>query len=336
MNFEATWEEMEKLVDRVSQPRIVRRILPDSLHDMKLSVLCNILQRSLMLRVKVSAIPQSVQFVSSKGFVVQRLVLEGDDPQYITLNIALQNKQFAGIFTTLIEDITDRIAKTSNDIESIKVLDERLKQWQSFLKQENPQTLSLEEQIGLFGELYFLRDYLLSDFDVDKVLGAWRGPKKDSKDFNFGTVFLEIKTSLLPSKNKIYISSENQLDVQPDKTLFLVHVCLEENLHLGESLPDLVGSVEKILAGHIGAFKLFRQLVQLAGYFEVHDRVYELHKYQIDQTSCYWVDDTFPKIVPKNLLAAIQNVRYSIALAACESHRCPVEHMLTKLKEASL
>ena len=47
---------------------------------------------------------------------------------------------------------------------------------------------------GLFGEMYFLKNYMIPKFGINSAIFSWSGPEQTSKDFSLENNWFEIKT----------------------------------------------------------------------------------------------------------------------------------------------
>ncbi len=151
----------------------------------------------------------------------------------------------------------------------------RLVKWQQFLDQYDPEGLSEEAQRGLFGELWFLRKYMIPLFGVSQAIDSWKGPDKNQQDFLINSYAVEVKTSISKLHQKIQIASEQQLDDIGLKALFLYHISLIISFGSGETLPDLVDSIKKNIDANSESAKKFEDSLINAGYINIHvDRYY--------------------------------------------------------------
>jgi len=91
-------------------------------------------------------------------------------------------------FLVLVLDIVDRIGPGPEPVQWRTVL-EGVEEWQALFARRVPMTA--EQQLGLWGELWFIAQ----SADADAVVSAWLGPSRAAVDFFSGGVGLEIKTS---------------------------------------------------------------------------------------------------------------------------------------------
>lgn len=109
-----------------------------------------------------------------------------------------------------------------------------------------------DEQLGLFGELYLLRELLRKGTTTAKqarCIESWRGYEQSSRDFVFqGDVEVEVKTTRRADSTHP-VSRLAQIDPHvtgagiPTEQLYLVSVGVSVDDAQGETLPSLVESI---------------------------------------------------------------------------------------------
>ena len=237
------WQELERDTYSVSSGYLTRRVMPESSHDMYLAVEKPANTRLFMIRIKKASVESSDIFPASKGFEVKKVVMPDYDKEHMALQLILIDSHYNDIFSVLVQDIIDRIAPLPDEQKAIAMFISRLQQWQSFLKKGHPVILSEEAQRGLYGELDFLRQYAIPNLGAEIAFTSWIGPKNYPQDFRFGNTALEVKTSIAKQHQKIFIASERQLDDSGEGDIYLYHLSLEVRQGSGESLPELILSV---------------------------------------------------------------------------------------------
>lgn len=220
-------------------------------------------------------------------------------------------------------------AELKSAVRSDEALDRALtllKRWKAFLSGRRPRVLTLEEILGLFGELTFLEELgertILSD--VGRV-HAWTGPDDVQQDFVFHDRSVEIKSLLASDPRTVRISSENQLEtIQP--RLFLVTYLLSECAVAqdGHSLNQVVSSVRNGLTDPEAASDFDGKLISL-GYLPLPD--YDLPFLRVTTARLYEVRDEFPRLVRSRLPAGIVRVGYQIQLEAIAVFECSTDEV---------
>ncbi|WP_149139666.1 PD-(D/E)XK motif protein [Gemmobacter caeruleus] len=193
----------------------------------------------------------------------------------------------------------------------------RLARWRELFRNRRDR-LSFERVIGLAGELFFLRDCLLSRLDAATAVSMWRGPYGDEQDFVVGRSIIEVKTQLSTADAKLQISSENQLDTTSGAVI-LVHQLLgqalpstEHALSLNKLAADIRGMISAVSPASADTFDsglLAAGYVPLAPYDEPF--------WILARRDVYRVEQAFPRIIPTMLPTGVEKVRYHLRLDAC-------------------
>ncbi len=232
----------------------------------------------------------------------------------------LVNNQHKDIFAVLCEDLISNISEESNERKLISTLLNRFEKWKSLFNKFILNGLSPEAQRGLFGELFFLRKYLVHKSDFQNVLNTWVGTSNEIRDFQFNDWALEVKTTIGNNHQKIHISSERQLDTTHLKTLFLNHLSLEKVQESGESLPQIIESILEILDEDIISINRFKSKLYEVGYFEQQAHFYSEIGYHVRQNNYYKVEGDFPRIQESEIRSGVGDVKYSIIISQCQEY----------------
>ena len=151
----------------------------------------------------------------------------------------------------------------SKDIDNEKVLltvmYNRLQRWQKMFRKVRNKLLTEQEQQGLIGELYFLKEFLLKNYQHTIALSFWRGPLGDKQDFGIGSNSVEIKTKLGTSSSSIKISSIEQLDFQT-QSAFLFVLTLSNSNENSISLNSIINEIKTII-NDLESLELFESLL---------------------------------------------------------------------------
>lgn len=244
-------------------------------------------------------------------------IYDPDDSKYILLNLVLVDKQFKDVFDTLVADVLSAVINETEIKVILKNYSNRLIRWQNLFERFKQQGLTLEEQRGLFGELFFLRKFLLVSSDFQNVVTSWIGTEKQIRDFQFGRWSVEVKTTHGNNHQKIHISSERQLDTRNLDNLFVNHLSLDVRQQSGETLNQLVDAVTEILTRDFTAFNQFRNKLIETGFFDHHRPLYAETGYFIRQEMFYKVENNFPRIEERDIRAGVGDVKYSIVVSQC-------------------
>ena len=213
----------------------------------------------------------------------------------------LLNFQHKDIFTVLCEDLITSITTETNEQKLIKEILNRFEKWKSLFNKIGLQGLTPEEQRGLFGELYFLKKYLQNKNNFQNILNTWVGPSKEIRDFQFSNWALEVKTTIGNNHQEIHISNERQLDTSHLANLFLYHLSLEKVQESGETLPQIIDSINEILQFDIISLNKFKAKLYEVGYFDKKVDLYNTVGYYVRQENYYKVEGDFPRLQENEL-----------------------------------
>jgi hypothetical protein len=235
----------------------------------------------------------------------------------------LINNQHRDIFSVLSEDLIASIKSETNEKQLVKTILNRFEKWKSLFTRIISEGLTSEEQRGLFGELYFLRKFLQYNNNLQLVLNTWVGSAREVRDFQMNNWALEVKTTHGNNHQKVQINSERQLDITHLEKLFLYHISLEKAQESGESLNQIVASINDLLGMDSIALNRFKSKLYEAGYFDHHIDLYDSIGYFIRQDTFYNIEDNFPRIQENEIRSGVGDVKYSIILSQCEAYKHP-------------
>ena len=241
--------------------------------------------------------------------------VEGGRALVILLKDGEQRELFAG----LCEDVVRAAEGASDDQDALVRTVRRMIRWHYLLRGGRADTLSVDEQRGLLGELLFLTR-LVGLMGPRAAIEAWRGPAGASKDFELDKILVEVKARRGAAKPYVQISSEDQLSDVPGTRLFLVVSAVDAVIKPdGLTLTDHVRTVEKIFEdADTESFYLWDEAIHASGFDPQDD--YSDRRWNLGRTMDHEVRDAFPRIVTP-LLPGVASVRYSASLDACADYR---------------
>lgn len=236
--------------------------------------------------------------------------------------LGLKERSQIEIFETLCRDVVVAGEAGTDRDDALSRALQRTRRWYHLLRGGKPSGLSVEEQRGLVGELAFLRD-LVSAFGQETAIEAWVGPTGSAKDFELIGSCVEVKARRVASKPIVAISSEDQLaDVEGSCLCLRVVNVASAVLPEGQSLHDHVGMTAKMFEENGTAFEAWEETLYSTGYDP--ENSYDERRWLLGTATDYEVADGFPRI-SSPLAAGLENVRYSIALEACEPFKLNCE-----------
>ena len=250
------------------------------------------------------------------------------------LCIRLEASEQRDIFLTLCHDIVHAAAAATDEQEGFATALGRTWRWHHLLRGGSSGLLSSDEQKGLIGELSFLRDHLIGTIPAGDAVRSWRGPLGAPKDFEVGSVCVEVKARRGAAAPHVSISSEDQLDAAGLSALFLSVLDLHSSVEgeAGRTLTEYVHGVrETIEQVDPSATVELEGLLMAAGFRWGDD--YGDQRWTVDASHLFHVGDAFPRIVGNTLSAGVSRVRYQVALAECEPFACTAEALVAAIRQ---
>lgn len=234
------------------------------------------------------------------------------------------------LFSILVNEVLGLLQENSSrpDLICHRVLD----RWRELLEHEPSNLLGIEKLVGLFGELWFLREIVQR---YPKAVFYWTGPRGTRHDISTGALAVEVKSTLSRHGRFVEVHGHEQLESPENGKLYLVVIKLECVPALGESLPELVESIIQHGGDRYTLFSLLAQvdasLLKLDSYKDIRFRLYENRVYE--------VKDKFPRIVSGSFVngvlpSGITKLTYQIDLSnePPEALECSeVEKLFTEL-----
>ena len=236
------------------------------------------------------------------------------------LVLILKEKENWELFLALCNDLLSSTIRIKSSIVGSSTILQRLRRWHEFLKKKRLDILSEEKIKGLIGELLFIKNHLVSKYDIIDAIKFWIGPEGAPQDFNINNCAVEVKCQLGSTKPSVQISSVDQLFSQLPK-LFLFVVTLGkstvDNMN-SLSLPFLISEINEYLKNESDCLNQFQDKLMEVGYF--YSNKYLDYNYILSDEHVYNVKDSFPRICPDDLKQGIIKLTYNIALAECSPY----------------
>lgn len=247
-------------------------------------------------------------------------VVSGEEDGRVHLTLILESTEDAGIFYYLCTSLMDstRTVSSKEDIVAARIVLTQLARWQKLLKNRGSKLLTLQQQMGLFGELMVLQDVFLENIPPREAVCAWNGPLGDEQDFGYGNSLVEVKTARSTNDREMKISSFSQLDtVSGDismvfQTLGVFEEQPPQSLSLNgivEKLYDRLSTESNEISEQLG------MRLAMVGY-EPHPS-YDKYYFAPVSRKIFAVEDDFPRIGSADIRPGISKVSYSILVESC-------------------
>ena len=234
-----------------------------------------------------------------------------------TLNIRLklEGENYTDIFLTICSDLAESLDLRPHN-ERYSVFNEFLERWTSFFEYAGTEGMSPNIQIGLYGELFWLKKIIDTGINSYSALDSWKGCQRAYHDFEINGKVVEVKTTMTKSPVKVTINNERQLDERGLESLHLLVISLIKSESGGLSLPDLISEIIEKLKEQPGCGILFTKLLKSAGYIEKHAYLYK-DTYTVRNYELYSVRDDIPRII--NLAEGLGNLKYSLIVGSIQN-----------------
>ena len=313
----STWHELS------NQGQIVYRGVKDSMAPLFLQA--DGKTYSFLLQIKQST-KTNIKKKEYKNILID-IVNAGQS--YKNIVVTLRNQHFYDIFLQIAVDIIISSMNLRNEIDYISVFTSHLSKWGNMFNRNPDETLSKEKQLGLYGELLFLKDMLDEGFSSAEMVDSWKGPDGEDKDFQINGYGIEIKSSTKSNKIVI-INNIRQLDDNGFSGLFLYYKSFAKSDGGNNTLPRIISEL-RLVFSNTSTLTDFELKLLRAGYRDEHSTYYT-SSYTSSTEAIYNIDNSFPKLVVDNVMSGILDVEYSVDLNIVSSHEISYQQLIMSLK----
>ena len=255
----------------------------------------------------------SSQLPKGKGFRVEVVSDPALGCDYQWIGLVRNCSGSADIFITMVADLMRTLKEQSHLGQSalLSLMIGRIRAWQDFMSRARKE-LSPEAEVGLFGELVFLKALISEGVEPFSAVDSWDGPLRGLQDFVLGSGAVEVKTTIAIEGFPAKIGSLEQLDDSVKKPLYLCAVRLKTS-GSGKTLPELANHIRDDLSYDLSALAEFDNRLLRAGLFEAHYESYKRH-FSVVECKNLLVDGHFPRLIPATVPGALRTVRYELDL----------------------
>ena len=254
------------------------------------------------------------------------------DSKFLLIQLLDRGDRVRDIFASICGNIASTILSISSERDAVKLVISQMRKWQDLFSKKLKNTLSIQEQQGLYGELSFLQKLICSPMDKVCSVNYWVGPNMAPQDFQSDFWAVEVKTISANMFPNVSINGELQLDETTIETLFLFNLVVEIVPIDGKSLPELVNEIRNSLNDDPNALNLFENKLIYYGYYDIDVDAYKERRYQIRKENYYIVQDEFPRIKKEDLLLGVSDVKYTITLAASNENVIQESNVLNTIQ----
>lgn len=256
----------------------------------------------------------------SRGIGVQTVKMVPQDTglEESFVEIACLDSQGHRAFDLVIGELVEALERASG-LTRVRLVQGVLSKWRRFWSGVPSGALSIEQQVGLFGELYFLSRWLCEALGPTRAVSTWRGPAGARNDFELPGLGVEVKTTKRVDAVHI-IHGIDQLLEPVGGALLLFGLSVRDEASATESLPRLVSEIRARLRDDLDALNAFDALLYAAGYDDRLEAEYAKLLFRVRTEGLYRVADDFPRLVPASIVgglpAGIGAVSYELRLDA--------------------
>ena len=246
-------------------------------------------------------IPQELEAVMVRVVETDRLYLDvSSKAHYEMIFTPLADQMFYGISVQgrrPIDAVADAIAEFRGAMKPLKA------------------AMTLSEQIGLFGEIWVLRNVLIPAIGA-RACRLWSGPQAERHDFVGEKAHIEVKTTTR-TEDRHEISRLDQLRAPVDKQLLLASIQIERSDGGDMTLATLIDNVLEILGTDGYAINQFQSRLASAQWHDGLRQSSELQRFSLRDAQFFEVEGSFPRmpddyVPPRGIVA----IRYTIDLSA--------------------
>lgn len=267
-----------------------------------------------IVQLETSGVEEDIPVPPSTAAVVTTRVT-GDHGTTIT-SLTLAEPAVTAVFSAFADDVINHIAATPDDPAATRALHQRHQHWRRLLSGKGA-GLSPAAQQGLFGELWALVHLLSPAWGPAAAIRNWTGPTGAEQDFTADAIALEIKTVHRAARG-FMVNGPHQLnDVHGDLVLIVIRV--DESASGGICLNDLVDTARGLAPP--AEQPLLEERFSDCRYHDADRAHYEHSRWTPVAVLGHRVTHGFPRLLPADLPDGIDDVDYTVDIAACAPWR---------------
>lgn len=256
---------------------------------------------------------------TSRGIAVQAVEMNvGDGQAGVFVEIACLVAQGHAALDIIVGELVEAL-EAGASIGRVRLVQNVLSKWRRFWSDVSQELLSTEQQLGLFGEIWFLSRWLSPSISAAKAVQMWRGPTGARNDFEVQGLGIEVKTTGRVDASHI-IHGLDQLLEPPGGTLLLFSLSVRDEASGVETLPRVVQEMRDRLADDDNSLTRFDTNLYAAGYDDRLASEYAKLVLRIRDEGLYRVLEGFPRLVPSSMAGGlppgVSAVTYELRLDA--------------------
>lgn len=256
----------------------------------------------------------------SRGIGVQtvRMVPQDTGREASFVEIACLDPMGHAALDIVLKELVEALDR-GGSLQRVRLVQGVLAKWRRFWSGVPSGALTVEQQIGLFGELYFLGRWLCAAVAPDRAVATWRGPTGARNDFEVPGLGIEVKTTKRVDAVHV-IHGLDQLLEPPGGALLLFGLSVRDEASATESLPRLIREMRARLVSDLDALSAFDSALYAVGYDDRLEAEYDKLLLRVRSEGLYRVADDFPRLIPASIQGGlppgIGMVEYELRLDA--------------------
>jgi hypothetical protein len=254
----------------------------------------------------------------SRGIRVQTIEckVDANGLKEVFVEITCLEPEGRPVLDLVASEIVDALVKFSS-IKRIQLIQGVLLKWRKFWSDAPQKLLSKEQQIGLFGELWFLCKWLIPKIGTEKAVTMWRGPIGSRNDFESQGISVEVKTSGRIDESH-QINGLEQLLTPDNSKLYFFSLLVRDEAGGPHSLGDLVRELKGLLEDNLLLRQRFEGMLAAADFQESDIEQYQKTRFRIRGQGLYLVEEGFPRLIPQSIEGGtpigVHDVKYGLRL----------------------
>jgi hypothetical protein len=239
----------------------------------------------------------------------------GDTPEVRYIDIQLEEESEKEMFDIVGRQMAQTIGQTNRPrSDSVRLV---LSRWRHFWGSITVNPLSRDEIIGLFSELWFIKNWILP-FESSILIYGWRGPYGGTHDFEWKNVSVEVKGTTVSEGIKHWVNGLDQLSPPGNGRLYLFSLKMREENGAAYTLPGMIRSCLEMARDDVELVEFLEESIARAGYSPTYDDLYERFGFHVTGEALYEVRGRFPRVTrdsfPEGGLDGIEKVQYQVNL----------------------
>lgn len=222
------------------------------------------------------------------------------------------------VFFTFCQDLIRSISNIYEEQKALNAIKNRYITWKSLFVKVNTTSIPREIVQGLYGELYFLKNYMLEKYDANTSISSWSGPDLTNKDFSLKDNWFEVKT-IGTNSQFIHISSLTQLSSPIDGRLVVIK--LEEMSEEFKNDNSSISAILNYIVSNINDEHLEELFLNKIANFCLQDECINKN-FDVKSVNLYIVNNNFPRLTEKNILfPEIGEIKYTLIANSLEKYK---------------